>query len=80
MSLFFLELLFGIFLSHLEYLNDFISISICAYVTLGFAWLVVTFIDTKPKIVKNIFSVNTLNPACLLSLCRASSIGRAVDS
>ena len=76
----FLDLLLGFILKTLEYLFDFILISFRWFASANEAWHLVTFEGAKYEMANENLDPIKLNAAYSLGLCRASSIGRAVDS
>ena len=75
-----LDLLLGFILKPLEYLFDFILISFRWFASANEAWYLVTFEGAKEEMANENLDPIKLNAAYSLGLCRASSIGRAVDS
>ena len=75
-----LDLLLGFILKPLEYLFDFIWISFRWFASANEAWHLVTFEGAKEEMANENLDPIKLNASFSLGLCRASSIGRAVDS
>ena len=80
----FLDLFLGFILKPLKYLFDFILISFRWFASANEAWHLVTFearsLAPKEEMANENLDPIKLNAAYSLGLCRASSIGRAVDS
>ena len=76
----FLDLFLGFIPKPLEYLFDFILISFRWFASANEAWHLVTFEGAKEEMANENLDPIKLNAAYSLGLCRASSIGRAVDS